>query len=71
MNTLFDITLFDIQEIETTPTTKCKQCVYCERHRYGGSVFFYCGILKSNRTGNGKRKIKANQTSCLSFKKEK
>jgi hypothetical protein len=62
-------TLFDIEEIEKTPTSKCKQCEHIERSYFGKStIIFYCSVRKSNMTANGKLKIKANKTSCLLFK---
>lgn len=64
-------TLFDIEEIKQTPTTKCKHCQHIERWKFNHTIIFYCGVRKSNRTENGKLKIKANNTSCLSFSPEK
>jgi hypothetical protein len=60
-------TLFDIDEIKETPSTKRKQCNNLERWKFNHTTIFYCGVRKSNRTENGKLKIKANKTSCFQF----
>lgn len=47
----------------------CLNCEHRERHQCGGSIIQYCGIRKSNRTTNGKLKIKCKTAACSSFKK--
>ena len=60
--------LFEVPIIEKeAPTTKCRHCVFSERHQCNSKVFWYCGIRKSNRTDNGKLKIKAGDVSCILF----
>ena len=50
------------------PNKTCRDCIHRERHQKGGSVFQYCGVLKSNRTENGQLKIKAKNQACEQFK---
>jgi len=64
-------TLFNLEEIVKTPTTKCKHCEYIRRMQFNHTSIFYCSIRKSNYTDNGLLKIKANKTSCSLFLKEK
>jgi hypothetical protein len=56
---------------EVTPITTetCLNCEHRERHQCGGSIIQYCGVRKSNRTYNGKLKIKCKTPACSSFKK--
>ena len=68
--------LFDTEEsmeesIDVNPFLgrKCKECKRIFRLKYrSGKAFYYCSIAPSNRTANGKRKIKANQHACMMFK---
>jgi hypothetical protein len=46
----------------------CRTCEHRERHHCGSKVIQYCGIRKSNRTDNGKMKIKVNLPACLFYK---
>lgn len=63
MSTLFDI--------EPTHSTKfCRTCEHRERHQCGSMVIQYCGIRKSNRTDNGKLKIKCKTPACDSYLEE-
>ncbi len=54
-----------------TPVTTetCLNCQHRERHQCGGSIIQYCGVRKSNRTYNGKLKIKYKTKACSQFKK--
>lgn len=61
--------LFDIEPIVITET--CKTCVHRERHQCNSKVFQYCGLVKSNRTYNGKLKIKCKTKACIHYEKEK
>lgn len=59
--------LFEIQE--TKPNETCRSCEHRERWRCGGSIIQYCGVRKSNRTENGKLKIKVTMPACPLYKK--
>lgn len=59
--------LFELPE-ETTTNETCRNCEHRERWQCGSKVIQYCGVLKSNRTSNGKKKIKVTDKACLSFK---
>ena len=61
--------LFEIEQLNETKDT-CLTCVHRERHQCGGSVIQYCGVRKSNRTHNGKLKIKCKDKSCLQYEKK-
>lgn len=62
-------TLFDLpEESKDKPITFCRTCEHRERHQCGGSVIQYCGVRKSNRTLNGKLKIKVTMASCGQYK---
>lgn len=54
--------IFEITR-EVTKNT-CLTCVHRQRWEAGNSVIQYCGILKSNRTENGKLKIKCKTKAC-------
>lgn len=43
---------------------ECRTCMHRERHQCGGAIIQYCGIRKSNRTDNGKLKIKCKTKAC-------
>ena len=60
--------LFDIEP--TLPIAFCLTCEHRERHRYNSKIIQYCGLLKSNRTVNGKLKIKCKTPACFHFKKK-
>lgn len=60
--------LFEVEPITITET--CKTCIHRERWQCGGSTIQYCGICKSNRTYNGKRKIKCKTKACIHYKKQ-
>ena len=61
--------LFDIPATEPATELKtCKDCQHRERWECGSMIIQYCGVLKSNRTFNKKKKIKAKDKACLSFK---
>lgn len=46
---------------------KCGKCKHIERHEYRSKIIHYCGIRKSNRTSNGKLKVKCKNTACIHF----
>lgn len=48
----------------------CRTCTYRERWKLGETIIQYCGIRKSNRTENGKLKIKCKTPACVSYKEE-
>ncbi len=60
-------------EIEPTPPKApdnfCRNCVFMYQLKTSFKSFYYCNLLKSKRTSNGKLKIKYTQAGCLSFKK--
>ncbi len=63
--------LFPIETIKQVESkTTCLTCEYRERWQCGGSIIQYCGVRTSNRTENGKLKIKCKNKSCNQYKKE-
>jgi hypothetical protein len=42
----------------------CFTCSHRERWECGGRIIQYCGAIKSNRTENGKLKIKCKKPAC-------
>ena len=62
--------LFNEKEIKVSPKEgkTCLTCEHRERWQCGNSVIQYCGILKSNRTENGKLKIKCKTKACDFYK---
>lgn len=52
------------------PDKFCRTCEHRERHQCGSMVIQYCGIVKSNRTDNGKLKIKCKTPACQFYKPE-
>ena len=58
--------LFDFEKI--IPDKFCRTCVHRERHQCGSMVIQYCGARKSNRTDNGKLKIKCKTIACNLYK---
>jgi hypothetical protein len=63
--------LFDVEPekvIESGLT--CLTCENRERWVCGSKVFQYCAVRKSNRTTNGRLKIKCKDAACLSYKKQ-
>lgn len=61
-----EVLLFDIPPKH--PDTFCRTCVHRERWNFGGTIIQYCGIRKSNRTDNGKLKIKCKTPACEHYK---
>lgn len=59
-------TLFELPEEEHV-REKCKTCDHFDWLEFGKKKIFYCNIHKSNRTQNGKLKIKANQIACPQY----
>jgi hypothetical protein len=49
---------------------RCKDCRHIEKWKFGGSVFFYCGITKSRTTQNGLKKVLCKTPACGLFEKE-
>ena len=49
-------------------TKTCRTCAHRERWECGGRIIQYCGVRKSNRTYNGKLKIKVTNEACASYK---
>jgi hypothetical protein len=63
--------LFEVEAVNPEATTNhCRTCIHRERWQCGGTTIQYCGVRKSNRTDNGKLKIKAKNPACASYKKE-
>lgn len=60
--------LFDIPEKTIEQT--CRECKHRERWQCNSKVFQYCGKRKSNRTSNGKLKIKCKDRACELFEPE-
>ena len=58
--------LFELDK-ETNYKT-CNTCDFRERHQCGSKVIQYCGFVKSNRTDNGKLKIKCKTKACYHYK---
>jgi hypothetical protein len=58
-------------EFYVKPTNTCRNCRHRERHEAGSMATSYCGIRKSNRTQNGKLKIKAKDPACAGFEGER
>ena len=61
--------LFNLAPIVQNKKT-CKQCKFIERWECGSKFFFYCGSRKSNRTDNGKLKVKCKTEACILFKED-
>lgn len=59
--------LFDSEIKETTNT--CRKCKHNEAWECNSKVFHYCGVRRSNRTSNGKLKIKCKNIACWLFEK--
>ncbi len=51
------------------PNEYFRTCKHRERHQCDSKVFQYCGILKSNRTDNGKLKIKCKREACVHYER--
>lgn len=63
--------LFEVETVNPEAVKNhCRTCIHRERHQFGGTIIQYCGIRKSNRTDNGKLKIKCKTPACASYKKE-
>ncbi len=58
--------LFIVEKIDIEFQT-CNDCVHRQRWGAGTKVIQYCGILKSNRTNNGQKRIKCKTKACLSY----
>lgn len=61
-----ELLLFKKEEI-TNPNT-CRTCAHRERHQCGGAIIQYCAVNGSNRTENGKKKIKCKTPACGKYK---
>lgn len=49
----------------------CRSCKHRQRWRCGNSIIQYCAINGSNRTHNGRLKIKATMTACNRYEENK
>lgn len=67
MDTKTTTTLFEVPEVKPDTSIRCKHCKHSERTQCRSKIFYYCGLLKSNRTNNGKLLIKANKIACKLF----
>ena len=63
--------LFEIPKDKQSDGKTCLTCVHRERWQCGGSVIQYCGARKSNRTNNGRLKIKCKDSACYQYKELK
>jgi hypothetical protein len=63
-------TLIDLPKQEVAKPQTCRNCRHRERHEMGATIISYCGIRKSNRTQNGKLKIKAKDPACRLFEEK-
>jgi hypothetical protein len=59
--------LFNDLPIQLASSNKCQDCKHIEKWQCGGSYFFYCGVIKSNLTYNGLKKVKCKTLSCGLF----
>lgn len=63
--------LIPIEKETTEIKETCKDCKHRERWSYrSGATFQYCGKLSSNRTINGKKKIKCKDKACDFFSRD-
>lgn len=60
----------ELFKIDPVKTETCKTCEHRERHECNSKIIQYCGVRKSNRTRNGKLKIKASDMACNLYKPE-
>lgn len=58
--------LFPLPPVDKLTKT-CRYCKHRERWQSGGRVIQYCGLLKSNRTENGLKKIKVTDKACMYY----
>lgn len=69
------LTLFDIAPIEMPkiklPDAHCRTCLHRQPTACGGSIIQYCNKVTSNRTFNGKLKIKCKTPACQFYEKAK
>lgn len=66
---LFDTNEYNSIKIDSTET--CLHCKFRERWQCGNTIIQYCGKRTSNRTDNGKLKIKCKTKACNLFEKNK
>lgn len=45
----------------------CRHCKHRQRWQCGGKIIQYCGVIRSNRTENGLRKISVKNPACAKF----
>ena len=50
--------------------TTCRSCAHRERWECGSRIIQYCGKRTSNRTFNGKLKIKVTNNACELYEEE-
>lgn len=63
-----DVTPLFAPSIGSHPT--CRTCQHRERWECNSKVFQYCGVRGSNKTANGKLKIKCKTPACGLYKEE-
>lgn len=51
------------------PENRCRNCIHMDEHAYNSKIK-YCGKSHSNRTGNGLKRIKANDAACPKFERK-
>lgn len=69
METLFDLKPTIIPD--PFPGKTCRECSNRERWECNSKVIQYCGVIRSNRTQNGLKKIKVTNKACVHFKARK
>lgn len=45
----------------------CNTCAHRERWECGSKIIQYCGKITSNRTSNGKKKIRCKDEACFYY----
>ena len=65
--------LFEFKECPLPPPKSfCRTCKHRQRWHYrSGRVIQYCGVCKSNKTDNGRLKIKCKTPACFLYEEEK
>ncbi len=60
--------LFHETDERNNPPLTCRTCTHRQRWQCGGRIIQYCGVLRSNRTFNGLKKIKTTNHACTAYK---
>lgn len=55
---------------QTTDGKTCRTCAHRQRCQRGNSVFQYCAVRASARTGNGLTKIHCKDKACHLYKEK-